>query len=78
MIRAENLLKLLKKNGSDFYTGVPDSILEEMSILLQNKNKKNHIIASNEGSAVSIGIGQFLSTKKFLLFIYKIQDYLML
>ena len=64
MIRAENLLKLLKKNGSDFYTGVPDSILEEMSILLQNKNKKNHIIASNEGSAVSIGIGQFLSTKK--------------
>ena len=64
MIRAENLLKLLKKNGSDFYTGVPDSILEEMSILLLNKNKKNHIIASNEGSAVSIGIGQFLSTKK--------------
>ena len=40
MIRAENLLKLLKKNGSDFYTGVPDSILEEMSILLQNKIKK--------------------------------------
>ena len=64
MIRAENLLKLLKKNGSDFYTGVPDSILKEMSILSQNKNKKNHIIASNEGSAVSIGIGQFLSTKK--------------
>ena len=64
MIKTENLLKLLKKNGSDFYTGVPDSILKELSSILQNKNKKNHIIATNEGSAVSIGIGQFLSTKK--------------
>ena len=36
-----------------------------MSILLQNKNKKNHIIASNEGSAVSMGLGNFYLLKKY-------------
>jgi phosphonopyruvate decarboxylase len=64
MIKIESLTNLLKKNGTTFYTGVPDSVLKELSIHLQLKNKKYHIIASNEGSAVSIGIGYHLSTKK--------------
>ena len=64
MIKAKTLINLLKKNDSDFFTGVPDSILKELSSSLQNKNKKNHIIATNEGSAVSLGIGHYLSTKK--------------
>lgn len=62
MIKVQDLLSLLKKNGSDFFTGVPDSVLKSFSDSL--KNNKNHIIATNEGSAVSIGIGQYLSTKK--------------
>ena len=64
MIKVNTLVNLLKKNKSDFFTGVPDSILKELSILLQSKSKKNHIISTNEGSAVSIGIGYYLSTKK--------------
>ena len=64
MIKIESLTNLLKKNGTTFYTGVPDSVLKELSIHLQLKNKKYHIIASNEGSAVSIGIGYHLFTKK--------------
>ena len=64
MIKVGALINLLKKNNSDFFTGVPDSVLKELSLSLQNKNKKNHIIATNEGSAVSIGIGHYLSTKK--------------
>jgi phosphonopyruvate decarboxylase len=64
MIKVETLINLFKKNKSDFFTGVPDSVLKELSFSLQNKNKKNHIIATNEGSAVSIGIGHYLSTKK--------------
>ncbi len=64
MIKVTTLINLLKKNGIDFYTGVPDSILKELSFSLQSKNKKKHIIATNEGSAVSIGIGHYLSTKK--------------
>jgi phosphonopyruvate decarboxylase len=64
MIKVTTLTNLLKKNNIDFFTGVPDSVLKELSSLLQSKNKKNHIIATSEGSAVSIGIGHYLSTKK--------------
>ena len=42
---------------------MPDSILKELSYSLQSKDYKNHIIATNEGAAVSLGIGQYLSTK---------------
>jgi phosphonopyruvate decarboxylase len=64
MIKVETLISLLKKNNSDFFTGVPDSVLKELSSSLQSKSKKNHIIATNEGSAVSLGIGYYLSTNK--------------
>ena len=64
MIKVKSLINVLKKNNSNFFTGVPDSVLKELSFELQNSTKKNHIIASNEGSAISIGIGHYLSTKK--------------
>jgi len=64
MIKVNALINLLKKNNTNFFTGVPDSVLKELSSSLQNVNKKNHIIATNEGAAVSIGIGHYLSTKK--------------
>ena len=64
MIKVSTLINLLKKNKSNFYTGVPDSVLKELSSSLQKTSKKNHIIATNEGAAVSIGIGHYLSTKK--------------
>ena len=60
MIKVDALIKLLKKNNCNFYTGVPDSVLKELSSFLESKNKKNHLIATNEGSAVSIGIGHYL------------------
>ena len=64
MIKVKTLIDSLKKNNINFFTGVPDSVLKELSYFLQNKNKKNHIIATNEGSAVSIGIGHYLSKRK--------------
>ena len=64
MIKVNSLISLLSKNNANFFTGVPDSVLKELSHYLQNKTKKNHIIATNEGSAVSLGIGHYLSTKK--------------
>ena len=63
MIKVNSLINLLKKNNSYFFSGVPDSILKELSISLEYKNKKNHIIATSEGAAISIGIGHYLSTK---------------
>tara|TARA_Y100000768_G_scaffold209515_1_gene157831 strand:- start:2030 stop:3124 length:1095 start_codon:yes stop_codon:yes gene_type:complete len=62
MIKVEGLINLFKKNKSNFFSGVPDSVLKHFSSSL--KNNKNHIIATNEGAAVSIGIGHYLSTKK--------------
>ena len=62
MIKVKSLMNVLKDNKSNFFTGVPDSVLKEFSKVLENN--KNHIIAANEGCAVSIGIGNYLSTKK--------------
>ena len=64
MILVENLIKILKKNKIDFFSGVPDSILKNFSSAIENYPKKKHIIASNEGAATSIGIGNYLTTKK--------------
>ena len=64
MIKIDSLINILKKNDINFFTGIPDSILIELSHFLQNKNKKKHVIATNEGSAISIGIGHYLSTKQ--------------
>ena len=64
MFFVENFIKTLKKNKVDFFTGVPDSVLKNLSIHLENFSNKKHIIAANEGAAVSIGIGYYLSKKK--------------
>ena len=64
MILVENLIKILKRNKISFYTGVPDSILTSLSKKLEKFSIKKHVIASNEGSAVSIGIGHYLSSKE--------------
>ena len=64
MISVNALIKELKKNKSDFFTGVPDSVLKELSSELEFKDKKKHLIATSEGSAVALGIGHYLSTKK--------------
>jgi len=63
MIKVNTLINILKKNKSNFFTGVPDSVLKELSSALQNKVKKNHIVATSEGSAISLGIGHYLATR---------------
>ena len=70
MIKIDSLINILKRNNNNFFTGVPDSVLKELSIYLQTKNKNQHIIASNEGSAVSIGIGYYLAKKKKSMYLH--------
>jgi phosphonopyruvate decarboxylase len=62
LINVKEFQKVLKNNNCNFFTGVPDSVLKEFSKSLEGK--KNHIIATNEGSAVSLGIGNYLSTNR--------------
>ena len=62
MINVDSLINLLKKNDSNFFTGVPDSVLKTLGTYIDSS--KNHIISANEGSAISIATGYHLSTKK--------------
>ena len=64
MINAEKILKLFKRKNIDFVCGVPDSVLKPFSNLIENNKHLKHLIVVNEGSAVSLGIGFHLSTKK--------------
>ena len=40
MIEIASLINLLKKNNINFFSGVPDSLLEELSTYLENKKQK--------------------------------------
>ena len=64
MILVEQLFNTLKKNKISFFTGVPDSILKNLLGYFNKFNSSKHIIAVNEGAAISIGIGYYLSSKK--------------
>lgn len=63
MIKTEELFNYLKSKGMDFYTGVPDSLLKNFcSYVTDNSPSGKHIINSNEGAAVALAAGHFLST----------------
>lgn len=64
MIGVGKLIKILKKNKINFFTGVPDSILKNFSSQIENYERKKHVIAANEGTAVSLGVGYYLSTNR--------------
>ena len=67
IFKVSKLLKVLKNNDINFFTGVPDSVLKTFSNLLSKYSKLHHIITANEGGAVSLATGYFLSTKKIPL-----------
>ena len=51
------------KKRINFFVGVPDSVLKNFLKLLDlHDNKISHYVAANEGTAVSMGIGHYLST----------------
>ena len=64
MIQIDKLVRNLKNNNINFFTGVPDSVLKNFSLYIKNFGKKKHVIATNEGGAIAIAIGYYLSTKK--------------
>lgn len=52
---------------SDFYTGVPDSLLRSFCDYLMESygiDNRHHIIAANEGNCVALAAGYHLSTEK--------------
>ncbi|MDA3956734.1 phosphonopyruvate decarboxylase [Oceanispirochaeta sp.] len=58
----------LKKNGIDFFTGVPDSLLKNICACITDKSEgKEHIISANEGNAAALAAGYHLATGKIPL-----------
>ena len=64
MVSVKEILKILKKCKINFFTGVPDSVLKNLTNNFSQLKNSQNVIATNEGSAVSLGIGYYLSTKK--------------
>ncbi|MBC8300152.1 MAG: phosphonopyruvate decarboxylase, partial [Pelagibacterales bacterium] len=57
MVDPEIFYKSLKSRKIDFYAGVPDSLLKYFCFYVsENIKPENHIIAANEGNALSLGI----------------------
>ena len=63
MIDSNDFIKALKKSDIDFVTGVPDSLLKDVCACITNEfSSDKHIIATNEGSAVALAMGHYLSS----------------
>jgi phosphoenolpyruvate phosphomutase len=60
-INPKELLDIITENGTDFVAGVPDSLLKDFCSYVDD-TLSNHIITANEGQALSIGAGHYLST----------------
>ena len=64
MIDANKFLDELKKNDLNFFSGVPDSLLKNLCFAIDKRFRSKHLVAANEGSAVGIGLGYYLKTRK--------------
>ena len=65
MIRNEAFFDALKKNGVEFYCGVPDSLLKNFCAYLSDvTDSSEHIIAANEGAAIALATGYHIATGK--------------
>ncbi|WP_440933631.1 phosphonopyruvate decarboxylase [Candidatus Pelagibacter sp.] len=67
MINCEELKKILKSNKIKNITGVPDSNLKELLVSLNKDKYFNNITAVNEGAAISIASGRYLSSGEISL-----------
>jgi phosphonopyruvate decarboxylase len=60
----QQVFEKLRDNRIEFFTGVPDSLLKELSSFIEtNVNTENHIVAANEGNAIGIATGRYLATR---------------
>lgn len=63
MVNQEQLFKSLEDQGIDFFTGVPDSLLNDFCLYLcHHYSNGQHIMAANEGNAIAIAAGHYLAT----------------
>ena len=64
MIDTNDFLDTLTEYGFDFFTGVPDSLLKNLCACISASDRVKNITAANEGNAVGIACGYYLSSGK--------------
>ena len=65
MINVKDFYETLTKNGTDFFCGVPDSLLKDFcAYIADNVPGERHIISANEGNAIAMAAGHYLATEK--------------
>lgn len=65
MLKPKDLFDGLKDINIDFYAGVPDSLLKNFcNYVDDNSDSHKHLIAANEGNAISIAAGYHLTSGK--------------
>lgn len=63
MVNQEQLFKALDNIGVRFFTGVPDSLLNDFCLyMVKNIPDGQHVMAANEGNAVAIAAGNYMAT----------------
>ena len=59
---------ILSDKGIDFFTGVPDSLLKQFCLCVDdNVSEDRHVITANEGNAIALASGYHLGTGKISL-----------
>ena len=67
-IQPLQFFRMLTDNNVDFFTGVPDSLLKQLCLCIDdNVSNGRHIIAANEGNAIALATGYYLGTSKIAL-----------
>ena len=63
-INPTDFYEQLASHGVGFFTGVPDSLLKEFCLCIDNRIQSGkHIITANEGNAVALAAGYYLANK---------------
>jgi len=67
-IKPTDFYDQLASHGVDFFTGVPDSLLKEFCLCIDDRiYRDKHIITANEGNAVALATGYYLAQKSLPL-----------
>lgn len=65
MIEVKQFYDLALAHGTDFFAGVPDSLLKNLcAYITDNAPSEKHIISANEGSATALAAGYYFATGK--------------
>jgi len=67
-IKPTDFYDQLASHGVDYFTGVPDSLLKEFCLCIDDRIPRDkHIITANEGNAVALATGYYLAQKSLPL-----------